>query len=55
MPADVEYRGFTKEILRESFGIVSNYQDIFIIRSFGDSMFSIIPQNALLLVQKRIL
>lgn len=52
LPADVEYRGFTKEILHESFGVIGGYQDIFIIQSFGNSMFPTIPQGALLLVQK---
>lgn len=52
IPKDVEYREFTKESLRESFKVTGGYQDLFIMRSFGNSMFPTIPQNALLLVQK---
>lgn len=54
LPEDIEHRGFTKEILHESFGIAGNYQDVFIIHSFGNSMHPTIPQNTLLLVQKGI-
>ena len=54
LPKEIEHRGFTKEILRESFGVVGDYQNLFIIHSFGNSMHPTIPQNALLLVQKGI-
>lgn len=49
---EVEFKSFTKGVLREAFGITHNFEDVFIIHSFGDSMSPTLPEGCLLVVQK---
>lgn len=49
---DIEFKRFPKDTLREVFGITHNFEDVFIIRSFGDSMSPTLPEGCLLVVQK---